>query len=195
MIKNAEFLGGAAALESLPEQDLPEIAFIGRSNVGKSSLINRLTERKNLARTSATPGKTQEINLFEVTLREGNQKFILTDLPGFGFAKFSKRKREYLSMITVRYIQERTQLAAICLLNDCRREPKEEELAVRDLVWNSEKTLIVVATKIDKVKKNDRIKTLSTLSKHYNLETEDIVSAGEKVSVAPILERITLLCS
>jgi len=195
-LHDAEFVAGADSLKALPSLRLPEIAFIGRSNVGKSTLINRITRRKALARTSSTPGRTQEINLFQTRLTGHNiasQEVVLVDLPGFGYAKFSKAKRETLSKLTVEYIHSREELQVVCLLNDCRRMPEAEELAIRDLAFKSDRLLIVVRTKLDKIKKNQRKEQIEKVATGYHLMVDDLVLEGEKLGPSKLLERIQLV--
>ncbi|MBN8550527.1 MAG: ribosome biogenesis GTP-binding protein YsxC, partial [Deltaproteobacteria bacterium] len=147
---SAAFVAGAVDLSGLPESSAPEVAFIGRSNVGKSTLLNRLAQQDKLARTSATPGRTQQLNIFALRVINPADKskydLHLIDLPGFGYAKFSKEMRESLSGLTVEYISSRPQLQVVCLLADCRRDPAEDELAVRDLALRSGRSLPVIVT-------------------------------------------------
>ncbi len=192
-VLDSQFEKGASSLDGLPDSTIPEIAFVGRSNVGKSSLINRLTKRKNLARTSGTPGKTQELNYYALTLRSEDQaKFPLyfVDLPGFGYAKFSKKKRQYVSRLTVEYVQQREQLRAICLLNDCRRLPEEDELALRELAFDAGVHCLVVLTKFDKLKQSQKMKEINRISKAYGLEPEDLVKSGLKEPTHLLWERV-----
>lgn len=180
-IKNAEFVAGSPGLESLPASQLPEIAMLGRSNAGKSTFINAITMRRKLARSSSTPGCTREINIFEVEVAAGkarSRKLVIADLPGFGFAKFARDKREELSEQIVRYIQERPGLKAICLLNDCRRSPQADELAVQELAFRSGRELIVVASKFDKLKKSEHKKHLQELAEAYSLPLESLLPGG-----------------
>ncbi|TAL69611.1 MAG: YihA family ribosome biogenesis GTP-binding protein [Bacteroidetes bacterium] len=143
---NAEFFRGAEKPEQFPDNKYPEIAFAGRSNVGKSSLLNSILNRKNLARISSTPGKTQQINFFLV---DGNWSF--ADLPGFGYAVISKEKRAEWSKLNLNYIQSRTNLRVVCSLIDIRHEPMEKDLAFIELLENLEKKYIIILTKSDKI--------------------------------------------
>jgi GTP-binding protein len=179
----ADFVFGAHNMGQTPEEVLPEVAFVGRSNVGKSSLINRTLQRKALARTSSTPGHTQQINYYSVSVRDeedGDHPLYFVDLPGYGYAKFSKARREVMSSLIVDYLQEREELGLVCLLNDSRRMPGEEELALRDLAFNAGRQLLVVLTKADKLKANDRKKQRAKLAAAYGLETSDLLLSGEK---------------
>lgn len=189
----ASFVAGAAYFAELPEHSLPELAVIGRSNSGKSSLINRLAQRVKLARTSATPGRTQQINVFRVTV-EGRQRkrrdLHLVDLPGFGYAKVSKGRREELGAMTVEYISTRASLRVVCLLIDAKRDPDRDELAVRDLVFDAGHHLLVVVTKVDRLGANERRRRVEAIARGFGLVPTDVVSAGEGLSAAPVWERV-----
>ncbi|MBQ52027.1 MAG: YihA family ribosome biogenesis GTP-binding protein, partial [Leeuwenhoekiella sp.] len=118
-IKSAEFLVSNSNVAKCPKNKMPEYAFIGRSNVGKSSLINMLTDRKNLAKTSGRPGKTQLINHFVI-----NQTWYLVDLPGYGYARVSKKVKKEFQKFIMQYFEERKQLVSAFVLIDCRHEPQ-----------------------------------------------------------------------
>ncbi len=150
-VHEVEFLKSAGSEAAWPEHAFPELAFAGRSNCGKSSLINTLVGRKRLARVSNTPGRTQLINFFRVDAR-----VVLVDLPGYGFAKVPLALKAAWGPMVERYLRERSQLAALVLLVDARREPREEELSLR--AWCNERALpvIYVATKIDKLTASKR---------------------------------------
>ena len=150
-IDRVDFVKGATSLAHMPEGETPEFAFVGRSNVGKSSLINRLLERKNLARTSSTPGKTQEINFFRV-----NDAFHLVDLPGFGYAKVSKRQREAWQRLIGNYLMHRSQLAAVFQLVDARHDPTALDKELMMLMSESPAEHVVLLTKGDKLSGNQR---------------------------------------
>jgi GTP-binding protein len=143
---NAEFMRGAAKPEVFPKHNLPEIAFIGRSNVGKSSLLNSIVLRKNLARTSSNPGKTQEINFYLV-----DDKYVFADLPGFGYAVVSKTQRAEWQKLNLNYLATREQLKLICLLVDSRHDPQKFDLALIEYLESIEKPYILVLTKTDKL--------------------------------------------
>lgn len=144
-IKSAEFIVSAPDLAGCPESTLPEVAFIGRSNVGKSSLINLLTERRDLARVSETPGKTQLINFYLV-----NGAWVLVDLPGYGYARVAKEKRADFNEAVADYIEGRENLARVFVLIDSRLEPQAIDLEF--LAWMQETGVkfSLVFTKIDK---------------------------------------------
>lgn len=148
-IKQAEFVSSVADVSKCPKADKPEFAFIGRSNVGKSSLLNMLTNRKNLAKTSNKPGKTQTINHFII-----NDLWYMVDLPGYGYAKVSREKREGFGKIIENYVLKRENLHCLFILLDARLEPQKIDLEF--IQWSGEKEipLCLVFTKADKLTKN-----------------------------------------
>jgi GTP-binding protein len=146
--KEATFLRGVAKLDQLPPAGLPEVAFAGRSNVGKSSLINALTGRTSLARTSNTPGRTQEINLFDL-----GGRLILVDLPGYGFAQAPKEVVERWTRLVFAYLRGRPSLMRVCLLIDARHGPKKVDEEVLDLLGKAAVPFQLVLTKTDLVRK------------------------------------------
>lgn len=165
IIKKVELLGTVVKADQFPEPNLPEFAFVGRSNVGKSSLLNSLISRKNLARTSGHPGKTQTINFFEV-----NDSIRLVDLPGYGYAKVSKDLRSKWGKMIEDYIMKRENLKAVIQLIDFRHPPTEDDILMFQWLIHNEKELIVVATKSDKIKRGNW-KTHQNQIKH-NLSSE-----------------------
>ncbi|MCB0320296.1 MAG: ribosome biogenesis GTP-binding protein YsxC [Bdellovibrionales bacterium] len=193
LVTSAELLSTATTLDAMPQEGVSEIAVIGRSNVGKSSLINRLTQRKKLAFTSSVPGKTQSFHSYEITLRDEDAHlttFHLVDLPGFGYAKFAKKKREYISRLTVDYILSRDCLKGVMLLNDFRRDPEEDEQAIQNLAFENDISLIIVLTKADKLKRNEIEKRRKIIASQYGLEGGDVLISGEKYPTEPIWKRI-----
>ena len=197
-IKDATFVYGADRFASLPKESLPEVAFMGKSNVGKSSLINRLTHQGSLARTSNTPGRTQQLNFFECNMEKtagGVRALFLVDLPGFGFAKLSHDRREELSEITVQYLTNRSTLKVVCLLNDIRREPGRDELAIRDLVYEAGKNLIVVLTKCDKLSRGPLNAAQKKIAGLYGLDPSDLILTGEKIPCDNLLGRVLSIVS
>lgn len=197
-IRKAEFIIGAFKLADIPPSDLPEVAFLGRSNVGKSSLINRLTGRKSLARVSSTPGRTQQINVFEIdALTRDNTPvlFSMVDLPGYGYARFSKARREVMSRLIVEYVERSPRLQVVCLLNDSKRLPEADELAIRDLCSAAGVHLLVCPTKCDRLKSKDLQKQLAAIARAYGLEQKDLVVTGEKTPAPKVWERILPLLS
>lgn len=149
------FVLGAAALTQLPEADRPEIAFAGRSNVGKSSLINGLLNRKNLARASSEPGRTRELNYFDL----GEGRLWLVDLPGFGYAKVSRTQAQEWQRLTLRYLRGRVNLRRVFLLVDSRRGLMDTDHEVMDMLDAAAVTYQIVLTKADKVKMSEIEKT------------------------------------
>ena len=171
-ITKAEFISSATKISQCPATGLPEIALIGRSNVGKSSLINAFTNRKALAKTSSQPGKTRLINFYAI-----NSTFCLVDLPGFGYAKVSHDERRTWELMVNEYFAKRDALKGAIVILDPRRDagPIEENL----LEWIKERGLAytVVFTKIDKLSKNQLSSRLSELKKEITLESPVLFSA------------------
>ncbi|MBO0798311.1 MAG: YihA family ribosome biogenesis GTP-binding protein [Blastocatellia bacterium] len=150
-IKDAKFVAAATNIDSFPIDRRPEIAFIGRSNVGKSSLINSLLGVKGLARTSSTPGRTTSINFFLI-----NDQFYFVDLPGYGFAKASQEKRRAWGKLIERYLAERKQLVLSILIVDARHEPSPLDLQMNSWLQHYGLPFLVVSTKIDKISAHER---------------------------------------
>lgn len=146
VIKNPQFIGSFPSFRAMPPTNLPEFAFAGRSNVGKSSLINMVCQKRKLAHTSSTPGKTQMINLFNI-----DDKWMLADLPGYGFAKVSKAVRGGFPTMIREYISERKNLACTFVLIDCRIPPQAIDIEFINMFGESERPFIIVFTKTDKI--------------------------------------------
>ncbi|MCA5005762.1 ribosome biogenesis GTP-binding protein YihA/YsxC [Sphingobacterium bovistauri] len=190
LVKSAEFVCSNTQVEKLPAQDLPEYAFIGRSNVGKSSLINALTGKKNLAKTSQRPGKTQLINHFII-----NDNWYLVDLPGYGYAQTSKKNREEWGKFIRYYLTRRENLQCIFVLIDSRLEPQKIDLDF--CCWLGEKGLpfMLIFTKGDKqstVKSDQNMaKFKRALLKYFEeVPQRFLTSSEEKVGLDPILQTI-----
>jgi GTP-binding protein len=186
-IKSAEFIKGAARPEGYPSDNLPEIAFAGRSNVGKSSLINVLVNRRGLVRTSATPGRTQMLNFFSV-----NEQFTLVDLPGFGFAKVPLAVKKDWGIMARTYLENRANLKAVILLFDIRRVPRDEELQLLDWLEELDIPTIPVITKVDKVSRNRRGAQMRPILEATGLPQEafSFFSALTREGREDILQRI-----
>jgi len=191
VIRNVEFIGGMAETHGWrPESSLPEIAFAGRSNVGKSSLLNSLVRRKSFARVSRTPGRTREINFFRV-----NNGFVLVDLPGYGYARVSKEKKSEWRPLIESYLRRTTQLRGIVLLLDIRREPSDDDRAMLDFLAELEVPTIVALTKTDKLSKTAARERVSEISRLLALETDQVIpfSAATGEGRVELLEAITEL--
>jgi GTP-binding protein len=171
VIKSLEFIGPMATAEGWrPTNELPEVAFAGRSNVGKSSLLNRLVRRKAFARVSKTPGRTREINFFKV-----NGEFVLADLPGYGYARIAKsRKEEWLPLIEG-YLRASTALRGVVQLLDVRHHPSEEDIQMFDFLAEIEVPTIVALTKIDKLKPREVLKRVHEIAVALRLEDEQMI--------------------
>jgi GTP-binding protein len=170
-VAKAEFAAGAAAKGQLPAPTGPEIAFAGRSNVGKSSLLNMLLQRKGLARTSNTPGRTRQINFFDITLAktaegEPPQSMVFVDLPGYGYAKVSKAESHSWKELLEDYLERRPTLRAVVILVDARRGVEDEE---RDLIefveQRKEIKIFLAATKLDKLPRAQQKPRLAELAR------------------------------
>lgn len=149
-IVKSEFVISAASKAQYPAPDRPEIAFIGRSNVGKSTIINSLTNRKSLARVSNTPGRTRLVNYFLI-----NDQIHLVDLPGYGYAKVSKTAKETLSRLVGEYLENRVTLSKIILLVDARHQPTQDDIWMFQFIRHHNIPCLVVGTKLDKLKRNE----------------------------------------
>ena len=168
----AEFVSSSPNVMMCPKEQIPEYALIGRSNVGKSSLINMLTQRKNLARTSATPGKTRLINHFRI-----DDTWFLADLPGYGYAKVSKKEREGFARMIEQYGQLRTNLVCFMVLVDARLKPQQLDLDFIEWLGDSRLPFVIVYTKVDKINKKEK-------SKNRKLMEEEL---GESWDELPLI--------
>lgn len=148
LIKQSEFITSAAKPNQYPTDNRPEIAFVGRSNVGKSSIINSLTNRRSLAKVSSTPGKTRLVNFFLI-----NNKFYLVDLPGYGYAKVSKAEKESWGKIIENYLLNRPVLKKVVLLVDSRHKPSDDDILMYNWIKHYNYNTVIIATKKDKLKK------------------------------------------
>ncbi len=175
IIKQTEFVKSAVKPSQYPEENFPEIAFAGRSNVGKSSLINALINRKNLVKTSSKPGCTQLINFFKI-----NNELSFVDLPGYGYAKISKKIRAKWSPMMKTYLSNRKSLAGVVLLIDIRRQPGKEELGLIQWLEKSHLPCLAVLTKADKFSKQKRHKRLSLIADDLGVQKEAIILFSAK---------------
>lgn len=169
-IKSVELETVCGVTSRLPEHFLPEIAFAGKSNVGKSSLINALVNRKALARTSSQPGKTQTINFYNI-----NQAMYLVDLPGYGYAKVPDSEREKWGRMIERYLHQSRQLKAVFLLVDIRHKPSGNDKTMYDWMVYQGFHPIIIATKLDKLKKSQVAKSIKEVKSGLDLKESDIL--------------------
>jgi GTP-binding protein len=169
-IITAEFLASAVSPAQYPRQPLPEVAFAGRSNVGKSSLINTLVHRKNLVKTSGTPGKTRAINFFVV-----NQRFLLVDLPGYGYAKVPREIQASWRPMVEAYLQQRDTLRAVVHIVDLRHPPTTQDQQLRFWLLHHGITVVTVATKADQVTRGQHPAHLQAIRQALALPTEEPV--------------------
>ena len=169
-VNNVELETVCGITSKLPANTLPEIAFAGKSNVGKSSLINALINRKSLARTSSQPGKTQTINFYNL-----EKMLYFVDLPGYGYAKVSEETKMQWGRMIERYLNTSKQLKLIFLLADIRHEPSENDRIMYDYVVNSGYTPVIIATKADKLKRSEIQKALKTIRQGFGLPADGIL--------------------
>ena len=169
-VHKAEFLLSAVKKEHYPVTSMPEVAFIGRSNVGKSSMINKILGRNNFARVSQKPGKTVTINFYNI-----DNKIMLVDLPGYGYASASHGERKNMTNIIGDYLSERRQLMQVILLVDCRHKPSVDDKAMAQAIKSSGGQMVVFATKADKLGKVALEKNLEMIVEELDLEEGDIL--------------------
>lgn len=189
-IKSAEFVMSNSNVINAPKDRIPEYAFIGRSNVGKSSLINMLVERKDLAKTSGKPGKTQLINHFKI-----NEQWFLVDLPGYGYAQISKKKRVIFQYFIENYFREREQLVCAFVLIDSRHDPQKIDLEFMQFLGESQIPFCIVFTKSDKLSSTKLDKQISTYKKKLldsweTLPTSFITSSTSSLGREELLKYI-----
>ena len=168
-ITKAEFICSNTRVDLCPQEAIPEYAFIGRSNVGKSSLINMLVERKKLAKTSSTPGKTRLINHFKI-----NDKWFLCDLPGYGYAKVSKKERDSFALMIEKYATQRSNLVCFFVLVDARIPPQQLDLDFIEWLGDSNLPFVIVLTKIDKINQTGKSKNLELLKAELRQSWEEL---------------------
>ncbi|MBW2315053.1 MAG: YihA family ribosome biogenesis GTP-binding protein [Deltaproteobacteria bacterium] len=172
-VLDAKIVATAAGPDGFPTDGIPEIAFLGRSNVGKSSLLNKLANRKKLARTSSTPGKTRLVHFFELSNAQGSLLFV--DLPGYGYAKVSKKERASWRKLVESYLGGRKPLKCAVLLQDARRDPREEEIDL--IAWLGEQDIpvLVAVTKCDKLGTSKRSAAVREIAKALGMPREAVV--------------------
>jgi len=187
IIKSAEFVTSAVKPVQYPPPDFPEVAFAGRSNVGKSSLINTLVRRRHLVKTSSTPGRTQLINFFLV-----NNAFSMVDLPGYGYAKVPESIKKQWGPMVETYLSRRPCLKAVVLLMDIRRTPRAEEAQFMEWLQHYRIPLILVLTKADKLSKTKIRKQLDLNAKTLGISSEDLIlfSTKTRLGVDSLWQRI-----
>ena len=187
-VKKAEIVAVTARADQYPPDDMPEVAFAGRSNVGKSSLLNLLTGRKKLAKISGTPGKTRTINFYEI-----NDEFRIVDLPGYGYAKVSKSESDKWGAMMDEYMQTREGLLRVIQLVDIRHEPTALDKQMYDYLKYYELSGTIVATKADKISRNQLQKNISVIRKGLDADKSDViipVSALAKSGDEALLDEI-----
>jgi GTP-binding protein len=185
-----DFVAGAATEDAIPALGLPEVAFAGRSNVGKSSLLNALTFRKSLARTSSHPGRTQQLNFFNLS-----DQLMLVDLPGYGYAKASKEKVKDWSSLTLRYLRGRVQLRKICLLVDSRHEIKPIDEQYMSIFDDAAVSYTLVMTKCDKLGPNQlasRIAEYEALARKHPAAMGQVMATSSESGLGLSELRLTL---
>ena len=189
--RKARFKALAATIDQCPESDLPEIVLSGRSNVGKSSLINALTDNRKLARVSQTPGKTRAVVFFDI-----DGKLLIADLPGYGYAKVSREKKAEFSSLADSYFTSGRKISLVLHLMDIRRDPTEEDIAMFEYMNTNNVRYFVVFTKCDKFSAAGLRKRLEEINKIYEFEENaDIfaVSSDKKLGITELQEAIAKL--
>ena len=187
-INNVDLTISAVRQSQYPTDDKPEFLLVGRSNVGKSSFINSIIERKNLARISSTPGKTQTLNFYFV-----NEDFYLVDVPGYGYATVSKEVQAKFGMMIEEYLENREYLKRVYMLVDFRIKPTQDDLLMYNFLKYHNLPVTIVATKVDKVSKNDREKQVNLINNELNIVEGDrlvLFSNKTKLGKADIQKEI-----
>ncbi len=184
IIRKAEIIMTAVKKEQYPATVVPEIAFAGKSNVGKSSMINALLNRKSLARTSSQPGKTQTINFYNI-----NDMLNFVDLPGYGYAKVSKTEKDKWSPMIDTYLHNRNQLREVFLLVDIRHEPSQNDIQMYNWIKSCGYTGYVIASKADKLSRQQQIKSVAIIKKTLEIKENGLIfpfSSSSKAGVEEI---------
>lgn len=179
IVKELEFLGGMASAGGWrPDSTLPEVAFAGRSNVGKSSLLNALLRRRAAARVSKTPGRTREINFFRI-----NDAFVLVDLPGYGYARIAKERRAEWRPLIEGYLSQSPNLRGLVLLLDARREPTDDDRAMLDFLADRETPVLVAITKMDKFGNDAGRERVQAIAAALDLDTDQVVPVSARTGL------------
>jgi len=187
-IRSSEITMSAVNKSQYPDEGIPEIALVGRSNVGKSSTVNTLLNRRNFARISQTPGKTRTINFYLI-----NNEFFFTDLPGYGYAKIAKSEKEKWGKIMERYLEDREELCAIFLLVDIRHEPTNDDVMMYEWIKHFGYNCVVIATKSDKISRGQYQKHINIIRKKLQLDADEKVipiSSLKKTGVEDVWNEI-----
>jgi GTP-binding protein len=187
-IRSSEITMSAVNKSQYPDEGIPEIALVGRSNVGKSSTVNTLLNRRNFARISQTPGKTRTINFYLI-----NNEFFFTDLPGYGYAKIAKSEKEKWGQIMERYLEDREELCAIFLLVDIRHEPTNDDVMMYEWIKHFGYNCVVIATKSDKISRGQYQKHINIIRKKLQLDADEKVipiSSLKKTGVEDVWDEI-----
>jgi len=179
IVRQLEFLGGMASAGGWrPESTLPEVAFAGRSNVGKSALLNALLRRQSAARVSRTPGRTREINFFRV-----NDAFVLVDLPGYGYARVAKERRAEWRPLIEGYLRSSPNLRGLVLLLDVRRDPSDDDRAMLSFLAESETPVLVAITKMDKFGADAGRARVNTIAAALELDADQVIPVSSKTGM------------
>lgn len=187
-IRSSEITMSAVNKSQYPDEGIPEIALVGRSNVGKSSTVNTLLNRRNFARISQTPGKTRTINFYLI-----NEEFFFTDLPGYGYAKIAKSEKDKWGTIMERYLEDRDELCAIFLLVDIRHEPTNDDVMMYDWIKHFGYNCVIIATKADKISRGQYQKHINIIRKKLQLDTNEKIipiSSLKKTGVEDVWDEI-----
>ena len=187
-IKNSELAYVCGPTSRFPDIDENEIAFAGRSNVGKSSLINSLLNRKNLARTSSNPGKTVTINFYHI-----NNEFYLVDLPGYGYARASETERAKWGKMIEKYLSTRENLKLIVFLIDIRHAPTKDDIMMYDYIVRNGFNPVIAATKLDKIKRSQRDKQLKLIRETLNAPKDTVIIPHSAIDKSGREELLSLL--
>lgn len=187
IVRSAEFVISAVKQSQYPEGGMREIALIGRSNVGKSSLLNKLLGRRHLARTSSQPGKTQTINFFRI-----NDQFFLVDLPGYGYAKVAKTVKDAWGPMLEEYFMKRSELALVLVLVDLRHPPTKLDVAMIEWLRHIDRPFLIVATKADKLSRGGQAKNAAMIVKELGVSASTLImtSAETGLGIEKVWESI-----